>query len=87
MGRGAGAADVLGRLLREGLVIVLAGCAVGLAGARIAGRVIAGFLFQTTPTAPPATWTISNQQPTNVYLTHPPARPATLPPIHSHPLC
>jgi len=52
MALGAGAADVLGMILRQGLVIVLAGCGLGLVGALIAGRVIAGFLFQTTPTDP-----------------------------------
>jgi len=50
MALGASRADVLRMILRQGLAIVLVGCAVGLAGALACGRVIAGFLFQTTPT-------------------------------------
>ncbi|HTM49927.1 MAG TPA: FtsX-like permease family protein, partial [Bryobacteraceae bacterium] len=52
MALGASRADVLRMILRQGLVIVLAGCAAGLAGALLCGRVIAGFLFQTAPTDP-----------------------------------
>jgi putative ABC transport system permease protein len=52
MALGAGRGDVLRMILRQGLAIVLAGCAVGLAGALVCGRVIAGFLFQTAPTDP-----------------------------------
>ena len=39
-------------ILGQGLVIVLAGCAAGLAGALVCGRVISGFLFQTAPSDP-----------------------------------
>jgi predicted permease len=52
MALGAGRGDVLRMILRQGLAIVLTGCAAGLAGALICGRVIAGFLFQTAPTDP-----------------------------------
>ena len=52
MALGASRAEVLRMILRQGLSIALAGCAVGLAGALAFGRVIASFLFQTAPTDP-----------------------------------
>jgi predicted permease len=52
MALGAGRADVLGMILRQGMAIALIGCAVGLAGALACGKVIAGFLFQTAPADP-----------------------------------
>ncbi len=59
MALGAGRGDVLRMILGQGLAIVLAGCAVGLAGALVCGRVIAGFLFQTAPTDPATLFGIS----------------------------
>jgi putative ABC transport system permease protein len=52
MALGASPPEVLRMILRQGLSIALAGCAVGLVGALAFGRVIAGFLFQTAPTDP-----------------------------------
>ena len=52
MALGAGRGDVLRMILGQGLQIVLVGCAAGLVGALVCGRVIAGFLFQTAPTDP-----------------------------------
>ena len=52
MALGASRGAVLRMILGQGLVIVLAGCLAGLAGALVCGRVISGFLFQTAPSDP-----------------------------------
>jgi ABC-type antimicrobial peptide transport system permease subunit len=36
-------------ILREGLTLVLAGCAVGIAAMFVAGRSLSGFLFEVKP--------------------------------------
>ena len=46
---GAQPRQVLGALLREGLVLALAGIGLGLAGALLAVRVIASFLDASAP--------------------------------------
>ncbi|MGD8277356.1 MAG: ABC transporter permease [Gemmatimonadota bacterium] len=55
MAMGARAADVLGLVARQGLVIALLGTALGLGGAVAATRVLASALFGVTPLEP-ATW-------------------------------
>jgi predicted permease len=52
MALGARATDVLGMVLREGGVLTGAGVTLGIAGALIASRVLASFLFGVTPTDP-----------------------------------
>ena len=49
---GARPAGVLGLIVREGLTLVVAGCAIGLAGTYFAGRSLAGFLFEIRPWDP-----------------------------------
>ena len=52
MALGASRGSVLQLVLRQGLVLVLIGAAVGVGGALAFGRLIDRFLFQTTPTDP-----------------------------------
>ena len=52
MALGARATDVLGMMLREGLLIVLLGVAVGIAGATVLSRVLAGLLYDVQPVDP-----------------------------------
>nr|MDP2479993.1 ABC transporter permease [Candidatus Palauibacterales bacterium] len=49
---GAKAADILGLVLRRGVLLSLLGAALGLAGAVAAGRVLSGLLYGVTPTDP-----------------------------------
>ena len=49
---GARPSGVLGLILREGLTLVVAGCLIGLAGTYLAGRSLAGFLFEVKPWDP-----------------------------------
>jgi predicted permease len=46
---GARPSGVVGLILREGLTLVLAGCAIGVAAMFVAGRSLSGFLFQVKP--------------------------------------
>ena len=46
---GARPAGVMGLILREGLTLVAAGCAIGIAGMFVASRSLAGFLFEVKP--------------------------------------
>jgi predicted permease len=46
---GARPAGVMRLILREGLTLVLVGCAVGIAGMFVAGRSLSGFLFEVKP--------------------------------------
>ena len=46
---GARPAGVMRLILREGLTLVLVGCAIGIAGMFVAGRSLSGFLFQVKP--------------------------------------
>ncbi len=50
MALGASRASVLKLVLRQGLLLVAAGVVLGLAGAYGFGRLIANYLFETTPT-------------------------------------
>ena len=52
MALGASRSDVLGLVLRQGLVYVALGLALGLAGAFAATRLLASFLFEVKPTDP-----------------------------------
>jgi putative ABC transport system permease protein len=49
---GAGAGDVLGLVVRQGMAPVLAGVALGLAGALALTRAVAGLLYEVTPSDP-----------------------------------
>ena len=49
---GAEPGDVLRMIVREGLGLVLAGCAIGVAGAYLAGRSLSGFLYGVAPWDP-----------------------------------
>jgi putative ABC transport system permease protein len=49
---GARPSGVLRLIVREGLTLALAGCAIGLAGTYVAGRSLAGFLFEVKPWDP-----------------------------------
>jgi len=49
---GARPAEVLGRVVAEGMLLVAAGLAVGLLGALLAARFLEGLLFQIRPTDP-----------------------------------
>jgi hypothetical protein len=49
---GAEPGSVLGMVVREGLVLVVAGCAVGVLGAWIGGRSLAGLLYEVAPADP-----------------------------------
>ncbi len=44
--------DMLRMIVREGLGLALTGCAIGAAGAYIAGRSLTGFLYGVTPGDP-----------------------------------
>lgn len=54
MALGARQADVLGLILREGLILAAIGLAAGLLGALFCTRALASFLFGTTPSDPTA---------------------------------
>jgi putative ABC transport system permease protein len=49
---GARPSGVLALIVREGLTLVIIGCAIGLAGTYVAGRSLAGFLFEVKPWDP-----------------------------------
>ena len=49
---GARPSGVLRLIVREGLTLVVAGCAIGIAGTYLAGRSLAGFLFEVKPWDP-----------------------------------
>ena len=46
---GARPAGVMGLILREGLTLVVTGCAIGIVGMVVAGRSLSGFLFDVKP--------------------------------------
>jgi putative ABC transport system permease protein len=52
MALGAGRANIAGWVMRQGLALALAGLALGLAGAWAATRLLAGTLFEISPTDP-----------------------------------
>jgi ABC-type antimicrobial peptide transport system permease subunit len=52
MALGASRSTVLQLVIRQGLALVLAGLAVGVAGAFAATRVLSAYLFDTRPTDP-----------------------------------
>jgi ABC-type antimicrobial peptide transport system permease subunit len=52
---GARAWDVLGLVMRESMILVAAGVAIGLGGAMAASRLISNLLFGLTPSDPMAT--------------------------------
>jgi predicted permease len=54
MALGASRADVLGSVLRQGLLLVVAGLVAGLALSAVFGRVLSTYLFETRPTDPVA---------------------------------
>lgn len=56
---GAGRSSVLWRVLRDGLAMTLVGCAVGLAGALFATRVLVTLLFGVAPVDPAVLGSIS----------------------------
>jgi predicted permease len=49
---GARPSGVLRLIVREGLTLAVAGCAIGVAGTYLAGRSLAGFLFEVEPWDP-----------------------------------
>ena len=49
---GARPSGVLGLIVREGLTLAVAGCVIGVAGTYLAGRSLAGFLFEVEPWDP-----------------------------------
>jgi predicted permease len=49
---GARPSGVLALIVREGLALVAVGCAIGVAGTYLAGRSLAGFLFEVKPWDP-----------------------------------
>jgi putative ABC transport system permease protein len=51
---GANPLDIIGMVLRRGMAIAMTGIAVGLIGAAVGTRVMAGLLFGVTATDPPA---------------------------------
>jgi putative ABC transport system permease protein len=59
MALGAQAGDILKMIVGEGLLLSLAGVALGTAGAFALTRFMAGMLFGVTPTDPPTYATIS----------------------------
>ncbi len=56
MALGAGKADLLGLVLRQGMATVGLGIVLGLAGAAVFNRMLAGVLFQVSATDP---WTFA----------------------------
>jgi predicted permease len=54
MALGASRTDVLGSVLKQGLVLVVVGLAAGLVLSAIGGRVLSAYLFETQPTDPVA---------------------------------
>jgi predicted permease len=52
MALGAGRVEVLRLVVRQGLILALAGVAIGVAGALVLTRLLAGLLFQIAPTDP-----------------------------------
>jgi predicted permease len=52
---GARASDVMGLVMRESMMLVVAGVALGLAGAMAASRLVSNLLFGLTPSDPMAT--------------------------------
>jgi predicted permease len=52
MALGARGRDVLGMVIRQGLVLMLFGLALGLAGALALARVLTGILYEVSPTDP-----------------------------------
>ena len=62
MALGADATNVLGMVVREGLVLSAIGIAIGLAGALLLSRTLACFLFGVT-TTDPTTFTVVNRFP------------------------
>jgi ABC-type antimicrobial peptide transport system permease subunit len=52
MALGAGASDVVGLMLRQGLVVVALGLVAGLAAALVGTRAMATFLYGVEPTDP-----------------------------------
>jgi len=52
MALGASRAGVIAMVARQGLVLVAAGLALGIAGAIAGGRVLAAYLYDTRPTDP-----------------------------------
>jgi ABC-type antimicrobial peptide transport system permease subunit len=49
---GARPSGVLRLIVREGLTLVVAGCAIGIAGTLLAGHSLSGLLFQVNPWDP-----------------------------------
>jgi len=49
---GARPSGVLALIVRQGLTLVIVGCAVGVAGTYLAGRSLSGFLFEIKPWDP-----------------------------------
>jgi ABC-type antimicrobial peptide transport system permease subunit len=49
---GARPSGVLRLIVREGLTLAVAGCVIGVAGTFVAGRSLAGFLFDVKPWDP-----------------------------------
>jgi ABC-type antimicrobial peptide transport system permease subunit len=54
MALGASRRDVLGSVLRQGLLLVVTGLAAGLVLSAVVGRVLSTYLFETEPTDPVA---------------------------------
>lgn len=52
MALGAQASEVMGMVLKQGLMLVGAGVALGLVGALLFGRILEGLLFETETTDP-----------------------------------
>ena len=50
MALGARAGDILGLILKHGVVLVLSGVVIGVAGALALTRFLASLLFEVTPT-------------------------------------
>ena len=52
MALGAGRGDVLGLVIRQGLILALAGVAIGVAGGLVLTRFLSTLLFHVAPTDP-----------------------------------